>query len=109
MARCSAHLLAHLTRLLDLGFLADVVGEFSAVALVVADGHPLPAAAADDQALQQGGFLAGRAALAVGAVGGSAFGQTGLAGVELRQSDVAGVSAGQEGDPVHATESRRVS
>jgi hypothetical protein len=49
--------------------------------------------------LEQRGSFAGRAGLAVGAVCGSGFGQAGLVGVELLRGDVAGVGAGDEGDP----------
>ena len=55
---------------LDAVALADVGGEFAAAALVVADGHPLPAAPADDDALQQRGAFAGRPGGAVPAVRG---------------------------------------
>jgi hypothetical protein len=53
---------------LDPGALADVVGLLAAAQGVVADGHPLPAATAHDDALEQRGSFARRAGLAVGAV-----------------------------------------
>ena len=47
---------------------ALIVGHLRAAALVIADGHPLPAASADREALQQRGAFAGGAGGAVGAV-----------------------------------------
>jgi len=82
--------------------LADVGGQVPAVALVVADGHAGAAAAADDDALQQGRSLAGRSGGAVRAAGGGIGGQSGAVDVVLAQGDVSGVDAGDEGDPVLA-------
>jgi hypothetical protein len=70
--------------------------------VVVADGHPQPAPAADDDALQQRGAFAWWPAAAVTAVGGGVGGQAGEAGVVLLQGDVSGVGAGDEGDPLVA-------
>ena len=69
------------------------------MALVVADGHALPAGPADDDALQERGSFAGRACGPVTAVRGGAGGQAGAVGVVLIQGDVSGVGAGDEGDP----------
>ena len=79
---------------------AGVGGQFLAAAGVVADGHPQPAAAADDDALQQRGAFAGRPGGAVAAVGGGVGCQAGEVGVVLVQGDVSGVGAGDEGDPL---------
>ena len=66
---------------------------------MVADGHPQPAAAADDDALQQGGAFAGRPGGAVAAVRGGVGRELGDVGVVLVQGDVSGVGAGDERDP----------
>ena len=79
--------------------LADVGGDLPVAALVVADGHALPAGPADDDALQQRGSFAGRACGPVPAVRGGVGGQPGAVGVVLVQGDVSGVGAGDEGDP----------
>ena len=50
--------------------LAEVGGQVFPAAGVVADGHPVAAAAADDDALRQGGAFAGRPGGAVAAVRG---------------------------------------
>ena len=55
---------------LDAVALAEVGGQVFPAAGVVADGHPVAAAAADDDALQQGGAFAGRPGGAVAAVRG---------------------------------------
>src|SRR5713101_7985973 len=82
--------------------LAEVSGPAGAAAAVVADGHPGAAPAADDDALQQRWSFAGRPGGAVAAVGGGVGGQLGEVGVVLVQGDVAGVGAGDEGDPLLA-------
>ena len=79
--------------------LADVGGDLLVAALVVADGHALPAGPADDDALQQRGAFAGRPGGPVPAVRGGVGGQAGAVGVVLVQGDVSGVGAGDEGDP----------
>ena len=79
--------------------LAHVGGDLLVAALVVADGHALPAGPADDDALQQRGAFAGRPGGAVPAVRGGVGGQPGAVGVVLVQGDVSGVGAGDEGDP----------
>ena len=79
--------------------LADVGGQQAAAALVVADGHALPAGPADDDALQQRGAFAGRPGGPVPAVRGGVGGQPGAVGVVLLQGEVSGVRAGDEGDP----------
>ena len=82
--------------------LAEVGGQVLAGALVVAHGHPPPAATADDDPLQQGGAFAGRAGGAVEAVRGGVGGQAGAVDVVLVQGDVSGVDVGDEGDPLFA-------
>ena len=82
--------------------LAHVGGDLLVAAVVVADGHPQPAPAADDDALQQRGAFAGWPAAAVTAVGGGVGRQAGKVGVVLLQGDVSGVGAGDEGDPLLA-------
>ena len=82
--------------------LADVGGQFLVAAEVVADGHPQPAASADDDALQQGGAFAGRPGGAVAAVRGGVGRQLGDVGLVLVQGDVSGVGAGDEGGPLVA-------
>ena len=79
---------------------AGVGGQFLVAAGVVADGHPQPAAAADDDALQQRGAFAGRPGGAVASVRGGVGCQAGEVGVVLVQGDVSGVGAGDEGDPL---------
>src|SRR6516164_6917240 len=69
----------------------QVVGPVGAAAMVVADGHPGAALAADDDALQQRAALAGWPAGAVAAVGGGVGGQPGDVRLPLVQGDVAGV------------------
>ena len=69
---------------------------------MVADGHPVAAAAADDDALQQGGAFAGRPGGAVAAVRGGVGREPGGVGLVLVQGDVAGVGAGDEGGPLLA-------
>jgi hypothetical protein len=82
--------------------LADVAGEGLAAAVVVAHGHPLPAPAADDDSLQQGRPLAGRAGGAVAAVRGGVGGEPGAVGVELVEGDVARVRIRDERGPLLA-------
>src|ERR1019366_3263851 len=60
---------------LDAVALAHVGGQVTAAALVVADGHALPAGPADDDALQQRGSFAGRPGGPVPAVRGCVGGQ----------------------------------
>src|SRR6266567_4159028 len=81
---------------------AGVGGQFLAAAGVVADGHPQPAAAADDDALQEGGAFAGWPGGAVAAVRGGVGRQPGDVGLVLVQGDVSGVGAGDEGGPLVA-------
>ena len=81
---------------------AGVGGQFLVAAGVVADGHPQPAAAADDDALQQRGAFAGRPGGAVAAVRGGVGRQLGDVGLVLVQGDVSGVGAGDEGGPLVA-------
>ena len=87
---------------LDAVALAQVGGPVGAAAAVVADGHPGAAGAADDDALAEGGAFAWRPGGAVAAVGGGVGGQLGDVGVVLVHGDVAGVGAGDEGDPLAA-------
>ena len=89
---------------LDAVALAHVVGDLGGAAGVVADGHPQPAAAADDEALQQGGTLSGRPGGAVAAVRGGVGRQPGDVGLVLVESDVSGVGAGDEAGPLVAGE-----
>ena len=84
---------------LDAVALAHVGGDLLVAALVVADGHALPAASADDDALQERGAFAGRPGGAVRTVRCGVGGQPGAVGVVLVQGDVSGVGAGDEGDP----------
>jgi len=89
--------LADLGRGVDALALAGVVGHETAVAtFVISHGHPLSTVAAYDEALQQRGAFAGRAGVAVVAVGGGVGGQDGLvrAREEIR-SVVYGVSRGR--------------
>ena len=81
---------------------AGVGGQFLVAAEVVADGHPQPAASADDDALQQRGAFAGRPGGAVAAVRGGVGRQLGDVGLVLVQGDVSGVGAGDEGGPLVA-------
>ena len=85
--------------------LAHVGGRLLAAAGVVADGHPVAAAAADDDALQQRGAFAGWTGGAVGAVRGGVGGQPGEVGLVLLHGDVSGVGAGDERDPFLARQS----
>src|SRR6266702_1681316 len=82
--------------------LAYVGGDLLVAALVVADGHALPAGPADDDALQQRGAFAGRPGGPVPAVRGGVGGQPGAVGVVLVQGEVSGMSGGDEGDPFPA-------
>jgi hypothetical protein len=82
--------------------LAEVGGQVFPAAGVVADGHPPAAAAAGDDALQEGGAFAGRSGGAVAAVRGGVGREPGDVGLPLFQGDVAGVGAGDEGDPLLA-------
>src|ERR1700757_5134349 len=70
--------------------LAHVGGDLLVAALVVADGHALPAGPADDDALQQRGAFAGRPGGPVPAVRGGVGGQLRAVGVVLVQGDVSG-------------------
>ena len=79
--------------------LAYVGGDLLVAALVVADGHALPAGPADDDALEQRGAFAGRSGGPVPAVRGGVGGQLRAVGVVLVQGDVSGMSGGNEGDP----------
>ena len=81
---------------------AGVGGQFLVAAEVVADGHPQPAASADDDALQQRGSFAGRPGGAVASVRGGVGRQLGDVGLVLVQGDVSGVGAGDEGGPLVA-------
>ena len=94
--------LAGLVGVLDAVPIAVVVGDLMAAAGVVAHGHPVAAAAADGQSLQQGGALPGRAGGAVGAVGAGVVGEGALVGVELLEGDVAGVGVRDEHEPLLA-------
>ena len=91
-----------LERAFDRIVLAGVFGQGAAAAVVVADGHPGAAAFAYDEALQQGGSLAGRALLAVLAVCAGVGGERGEVGLVLRKGDVAGVRVGYQCDPLLA-------
>jgi hypothetical protein len=66
----AGHGLAASPAVLDGVAQACVVGDLDAAAGVVAHAHPVPAAPADGEALQQGGSFPGRAGGAVAAVGG---------------------------------------
>ena len=84
------------------GIAPAVVGGLDAAAGVVSHGHPLSAARADRQALQQGRAFPCRAALPVGAVG-LAVGQQGLlVGLVLFEGQVAGVRVGDQREPLLA-------
>ncbi len=77
------HMLADGVGVADALGLAEIVGDDGPVgAGVVAHGHAPPAAAADDEALEQGVAFAGRAGFAVEAVGGGVGGEGGLVGLE---------------------------
>src|SRR5262249_25143653 len=92
--------------------LADALRVFNALPLtdvgrgqpglpgMVADRHPLPAAAADDQALQEGGSFPGRTLPPVSAVGLGALPQPWLAALMWLPGDVAPMRAGQQGLPL---------
>ena len=81
--------------------LTGVVGHQAVVAAaVVVHRHPPPAAPADDQALQQGGSLAGRSRPAVLAVGGGVGGKASLVGFEGLHADVTRMCPGDEHRPV---------
>src|SRR4029077_16157628 len=82
--------------------LAEVGGQVFPAAGVVADGHPPAAAAAHDDALQQGGALAGRPGGAVAAVCGGVGREPGGGGLPLVPGDVSGGGAGDKGDPLVA-------
>ena len=81
---------------------ALVVGRLDATAVVVADGHPPSAAAADGEALQQRRAFAGGAGGALGAVGAGVAGEQALVALELLPGDVAGVGVGDQRRPLLA-------
>jgi hypothetical protein len=69
---------------------------------VVADGHPLSALAADHQALQQRGSLAGGAGAALLPAGGGVGGERGLVALVLLEGDVPGVRVFDQHGPLIA-------
>ena len=85
----------------DAVVLADVIGHDGAVgAGVVAHRHAPSASAADDEALEQGGSLAGWPGCAVVAAGGGVGGQDLQVGLVAGPGDVAGVVVGEKDGPV---------
>ena len=93
----------------DAVVLADVIGHDGAVgAGVVADRHAPSASAADDEALEQGGSLAGWPGCAVVAAGGGVGGQDLQVGLVAGPGDVAGVVAGEKDGPVLGRLGQRV-
>jgi hypothetical protein len=82
---------------------AVVVGQRLAVAAgVVADGHPLAAAAADDQALQQRRSFAGGPGAPLGAAGGGVRLQRRLVSLVLLEADVSRVRVFDQHGPLVA-------
>jgi len=79
---------------------AHVVGDRMPVADDVADGHPIPAAATEHQALQEGHPFAGRTAAPIRSVAMRIGQERRLIGLELFPGDVAGVGVGQEDLPL---------
>ena len=87
---------------LDVVVGAAVVGHERVAALVVADGHASAAAAADREALEQGGSFAGGAGGAVGAVRIGVGGEQLLVVLELLPAEIAGMGVGDQRDPLLA-------
>ena len=79
---------------------ALVVRDLGAAAVVVGDGHPPAAPAADGQALQQRGAFPGRAGSPVRAAGGGVAEQDLLVGLVGLPADVSGVGAGDQRGPL---------
>jgi hypothetical protein len=81
---------------------AEVRGERLAAAVVIADGHPLTAASADGEALQERGAFARRAGAALGTARLRVGEQPGLVCLELGEADVSGVGVGDQRGPLIA-------
>ena len=96
----AGHALAARGAVLDRCGHALVVGMFHTAAGVVAHGHPLPAAAAHREALEQRRSFAWRTGGPVGAVRGGVAEEAGLVDLERLPGDVAGMGVADQRGPL---------